>query len=227
MIDPVYGSASVFRSTSQTPTSQGNGAFAGMVSSQGTTANNAAGTASAPAATGGLLQRYDFMSEVYGSAWNADTGKVDFQKFLANTAQRTSAFGDKLEQRMLTYGIDTSQPIKLTMAGDGSVRVDGDHPDKERIEQMFANDPQLADEYHKVAGANEWAAMAQITGSYTQAYTACTSDSDRDAVWSRYFGYEQQLSKVGSKMTLAGGQLTSAAMTALAQISSSAGLGLV
>jgi hypothetical protein len=104
--------------------------------------------------------------------------------------------------------------------------VDGDHPDKDAIEKMFADDLDLADEYRRVAGANEWAAAAQIAGSYTQAYGACTNNAERDAVWSRFYGYQKELEKEGAKMTLSNGGLTSGAMAALTRINQTAGLGL-
>lgn len=53
----------------------------------------------------------------------------DYEKKLA------SAFADA--------GIDTSQAISLTTDYDGNVVVKGDHPDKDRIEAIFAEDKDL------------------------------------------------------------------------------------
>ena len=49
----------------------------------------------------------------------------------------------KLANAFAVAGIDTSQTISLTTDFEGKVIVKGDHPDKERIEAMFAEDKDL------------------------------------------------------------------------------------
>ncbi|MTJ00084.1 MAG: hypothetical protein FH752_15835 [Marinobacter adhaerens] len=49
----------------------------------------------------------------------------------------------KLANAFSNAGIDTSQPISLSTDYQGKVIVKGDHPDKDRIEAMFAEDKDL------------------------------------------------------------------------------------
>ena len=53
------------------------------------------------------------------------------------------AYEKKLVSAFAAAGIDTSQKISLTTDFEGNVIVKGDHPDKEKIEAMFAEDTDL------------------------------------------------------------------------------------
>ena len=48
-------------------------------------------------------------------------------------------------------GIDTSKPITLTSDADGMVKVSGDHPDKAKIEKLFADTPALTEAFNALA----------------------------------------------------------------------------
>ena len=48
-----------------------------------------------------------------------------------------------VNQRFAQAGIDTLRPIQLEVDPTGGVRVIGDHPDTLRIDQLFAEDPDL------------------------------------------------------------------------------------
>lgn len=48
-------------------------------------------------------------------------------------------------------GVDTSQTITLGRGADGSVVVEGDHPDKAKIENLFKETPVLAQAFNTLA----------------------------------------------------------------------------
>jgi hypothetical protein len=43
--------------------------------------------------------------------------------------------------------ISATPPVELTSDGAGNIRVKGDHPDKEKIERLFADNPDLANDF--------------------------------------------------------------------------------
>lgn len=67
--------------------------------------------------------------------------------------QLLSEFTDLVRRKLAAAGIDTLQPIELCALGQDGVKVNGDHPDWPRIEQLFADDPAFRDAFHRIAGA--------------------------------------------------------------------------
>jgi len=63
------------------------------------------------------------------------------------------AMNTKLE----AAGIDTETPITLKRNADGSISVVGDHPDKEKIEALFTEEPVLAEAFNAIADQCELA----------------------------------------------------------------------
>ena len=61
--------------------------------------------------------------------------------------QLTKTLSSKFEE----LGIDTSQTITLTSGADGTVKVSGDHPDKEAIEKLFVDTPVLTEAFNSLA----------------------------------------------------------------------------
>ena len=51
----------------------------------------------------------------------------------------------------LENGIPSKPPVELTSDSSGAVLVNGSHPYKERIEKLFAEDPQLSNEFRKIS----------------------------------------------------------------------------
>lgn len=59
------------------------------------------------------------------------------------TKADVESFEKLFTQELAKAGVDTSLPIKLTNDGEGNVLVTNDHPDKEKIEAMFNDNPDL------------------------------------------------------------------------------------
>ena len=59
--------------------------------------------------------------------------------------------------------IDGSQPIRLKSDGQGGVHVDGGHPDRTKIEQLFESSPDLAADFHRLAAAQTTAVQLRHT----------------------------------------------------------------
>jgi len=54
--------------------------------------------------------------------------------------------------KFLENGISLSPEVELTTDGAGRVRVQGDHPQKQRIEALFEDNPELANDFRAVSG---------------------------------------------------------------------------
>lgn len=116
--------------------------------------------------------------------------------------QRLADFADRFRAKLAAAGIDTSIPVELDIARDGSIMASG-HPDAARIRDLLAKDPALANEYRALAAQSEVAAQAKLAAAYTRDWFAATTDRDRKAVWSRYSGLAEQLSReAGARITI-------------------------
>jgi hypothetical protein len=81
------------------------------------------------------------------------------------TEQATSEFQEalhdfrqRLQLRLAAQGVDLGRPITLRGDGFGGVEVEGDHPDRARIEQILAGDAELTADFQRLSG--QYAAAA-------------------------------------------------------------------
>lgn len=77
---------------------------------------------------------------------------VTLDQLEAGLGRTQNEFEDRATVLFLENGITLEPPVELTTDSLGAVRVKGDHPDKERIEQLFADNPDLANDFRKVGG---------------------------------------------------------------------------
>lgn len=76
----------------------------------------------------------------------------------------------KLDRLFSANGIDTSQEIRLQVAGDGQVIVANQHPQKAQIEEFFRQDPGLRDDFAKFSAMTSCVAAAQEASAFQAAY---------------------------------------------------------
>ncbi len=130
------------------------------------------------------------------------------QAVKANTAK----FAEELQHRLSAAGIDTSVPVMLDVKkSDGSIVVRGEHPQKEAIERLFAEDPALAERYNMIAKDNAFAATIPAHSRYVIDWNDADDDKERESVWRRQVAFEQSVKGVAGQLTLSGGSLTSTA----------------
>lgn len=65
--------------------------------------------------------------------------------------EKAADFQSEVRNRLNAMGVDTTRTLDLTTDSEGKVRVANDHPDKEKIEAMFAEDPELAGDFRQVS----------------------------------------------------------------------------
>lgn len=60
-------------------------------------------------------------------------------------------FKRMLRQALADAGVDTSQPIRLESDGHGGITLVGDHPDRDKIEKIFEESPDLVARFSAIA----------------------------------------------------------------------------
>jgi siderophore synthetase component len=86
------------------------------------------------------------------SAPTAATGpqSVDLNQLRSQTAQLLANFRGQLNQLLAENGIDTSQPISLQADATGGVQVTSNHPQKDAIEELLADNSELSDTFNQL-----------------------------------------------------------------------------
>lgn len=164
-----------------------------------TATNTADSTAPAPAST---------HSDAVGEAGNFCRA----DNFSGVLKEKTAAFAQTLDRRFALAGVDTRIPVQMDVTSDGAIVVRGDHPDKAKIERLFAEDPELANEYRGVASAHAFNAHGKLAIRYEADLDEAKGEKERERVFRRYERLFQQIERAGGQMTLSGGQLSSGAM---------------
>lgn len=124
----------------------------------------------------------------------------------------TAALEQDLNRRFTAAHVDTDVPVTLDVAGDGRVVVRGDHPDKVKIERLFAEDPALANRYRAVASGQSLRARGHITQRYEIDLEEADDEEERKTVRRRYEALGRRLDAVSGQLTLSGGALGSPAV---------------
>lgn len=87
----------------------------------------------------------------------------------ANEATKAD-FDGKLSSLLKEAGVDRSEPFTLRTDAMGKVFVEGSHPDKEKIEAIFDNRPELANEFRKISATSSFLHAADEAAPFREAY---------------------------------------------------------
>lgn len=100
---------------------------------------------------------------------------------LGSFQENIAAFGNELGNKFRAAGIDTSRPIDLRVDTKGHVRVTNAHPDQDRIEAIFAEDPEFANRFRGLTAAAEIQKAVADHMEFSRAY-----EQDPDAALARF-----------------------------------------
>ena len=78
-------------------------------------------------------------------------GAITLDEMRGFFREKAADFQSEVRNRLNAMGIDATQTLDLTTDSEGKVRVANDHPDKDKIEAMFAEDPELAGDFRQVS----------------------------------------------------------------------------
>ncbi|HYG86495.1 MAG TPA: hypothetical protein VD978_09575 [Azospirillum sp.] len=181
------------------------GAFAKVL--EDTASTPAQSAASRPVVNGRKLAT----PPLWDVAHDPATKSFSVEKFTQTLKADTAKFAEELQERLSAAGIDTSVPVTFDVGADGSVLVRGEHPQKEAIERLFADDPEFANRYRMIASGNALAATFHVASRYVIDWNEADDDKERHSVWERHVAFNQNLERVSGQLTLSGGSLTSPA----------------
>jgi len=99
----------------------------------------------------------------------------------AGLERKSAELRDKVSSLFLENGISTEPPVELTSDSEGNVRVKGDHLDKDKIEQLFADNPDLANDFRGVSGLSSLVQGGKEYVEFAKAY-----DVDPQAAVAKY-----------------------------------------
>ncbi|HEX3012380.1 MAG TPA: hypothetical protein VHQ70_10200 [Syntrophomonadaceae bacterium] len=104
------------------------------------------------------LFKYAHGNIIYGS---------DIQKELDEDLANFKATINKIFKQL---GIDSSIPVELQVDQQGYVRVTNNHPDKEKVEQMFKENEDLRNTYVKIQSFTDLLESGRETIAFQKAY---------------------------------------------------------
>ncbi len=90
------------------------------------------------------------LPSLFGDEASAD-GVITLDEMRDFFREKAAAFQKEVRNRLNAMGVDATQTLDLTADREGKVRVANDHPDKEKIEAMFADDPELSNDFRQIS----------------------------------------------------------------------------
>jgi hypothetical protein len=138
----------------------------------------ASGNASEPAANPVPLAR-KLAGSLFGEA--AADGVITGEEMRAARDEAKAEYQRRFSAAIAAQAIDTSVPLKLQSDAMGRVVVVGDHPDKARIEQLFAEDGELNNAFKKASSLAHMVAAFEEALPFHEAY-----DKDPQAAVAQY-----------------------------------------
>lgn len=95
------------------------------------------------------------MPPLFSEEIEAD-GVITLDEMRGFFREKSADFQSELRNRLNAMGVDATKTLDLTSDREGKVRVVGDHPDKEKIEAMFAEDPELSNDFRQVSSTGSF-----------------------------------------------------------------------
>ena len=106
------------------------------------------------------------------------TTAISIDDLIADCDDMIEAFQDQTMNLFSRYGVDTSQEIELECDEYGNVKVANDHPDKEKIEKIFQDNPELANLYRAISATQSIIYAFEESAGFREMY----ADNPKQAV---------------------------------------------
>lgn len=97
-------------------------------------------------------------------------GIISGSEIEGNLAAASDIFQKHLDRFIRSENISTRPPIELSIASDGKVRVQSDHPDKEKIEKHINENFELRNLYAGISSSRDLLAMAEESIRFQKRY---------------------------------------------------------
>jgi hypothetical protein len=99
-----------------------------------------------------------------------EDGCIHLEDLQAWFRENSAALGSEINSLLFAHGVDTSQPIDLTTDYNGQIRVANDHSDKEKIEKILAENPEIRNKYAKVSSMGSFIKAAEQHVEFAKEY---------------------------------------------------------
>lgn len=93
----------------------------------------------------------------------------------SNISQLQDSFMDALYEKLRTIGVDATNKLTLRLERTARLVISGDHPDKERINTLLADQTEFADAFAEIA--TQSAMLRDLRSLHTLAMYARAADS--------------------------------------------------
>jgi len=133
--------------------------------------------------------------------------KLSFDERLA---KRSDALAQKLTERFKKLNVNLDDSVRLQVDKYGKVTTEG--PWKEKIEKMFADDPELAKEFKTVAALNSLKAAQTALDLYNKEKGSAAGSKHQQKAWTDYNIRSINIQRLSGVMSLTDGKLRSAAV---------------
>lgn len=77
-------------------------------------------------------------------------GNVTFGQITAYKNKLEKEYGDKLEKDLADLGVDKDIKFQLKLGKDGKMEVVSDHPDREKVQKYFDDNPEMVKKYKEI-----------------------------------------------------------------------------
>jgi len=91
-----------------------------------------------------------------------ENGNVTMESLRKAVEEETEALRSDVARMLARAGVRDEPPVELAMDYEGKVRVKGDHPDKDKVEALFEENPDMRDRFAALsAGSGMLEAMEE------------------------------------------------------------------
>jgi hypothetical protein len=98
-------------------------------------------------------------------------GRITIDELLEQGTRQLDEFNRVIKRLFYENDIDTSLPIELgSQYGTGETIVTNNHPDKEKIDQIFREHPEMSNNFKRISNMLEMAELGKESTKFQQAY---------------------------------------------------------
>ena len=134
-----------------------------------------------------------------GSIWtlrdNDKNGAISTDEMEANATVASDIFKEHLTKFMFNENVSSQPPIELSIGGNGMVRVQEGHPDKEKIENFINGNPELRNLYAGISSTHDFVALAEESLRFQKRYAVDpkAAVAEFSHLFSGHYGYTTRL----------------------------------
>jgi hypothetical protein len=114
--------------------------------------------------------RKDVQYRISAPVSPCEDGCIHIEDLQAWFRKNSASLGSEINTLLACYGVDTSQPIDLFVDHQGRIRVSNDHPDKEKIKEAFAENPEIRNKHVQISSIGSLLKAAEQHQEFAEEY---------------------------------------------------------